>query len=535
MRKLTAFLFATLVVLGLASCYEDCDDVLPQPQSLTLSPSVATLQVGDTKQLTATVEPTDQNYTVTFTSDNEQVATVDANGLVKAVAEGTANITAQVGDLKEKCVVTVSNSAPKVTLTVDPPALTIEKGKTAQIKYTVTPADTPVTFTSDKTDIATVDATGLVTAVAAGSATITVAATGQEAQVAVTVTEVGGGTVTQGNELPLLMFEATLGDNGVTTQAVLDHEAKVGRTARPFKFLDQGPFRGGFVNKDLTIVGTIYGLAFKSLGVYVIPAFSKETLADCPKTMAMLKEYGFTKFTDGKDKDNNPFKKSVCDKDPTVYVEMSDDPNAEVGSTLMLLFAKPMPPKKDLDIEHAILPGAKDFPSWGAFTTGDITEIKHYEANLGFRGYTLKDSDEAKKNLSFDTPDGKMGQTNFYWVYYVTTPDSGTKFINSQVNCIKNAKDFEDPKLKDWFTANGYGTDFYASADEGYASGTDATGKIVAEIFINDKGTAAQLQIYEDDSTQSAAQMRRLAMRQFDKMKSFTKTKHRKLQQMRRR
>lgn len=535
MRKLTAFLFATLVVLGLTSCYEDCDDVLPQPQSLTLSPSVATLQVGDTKQLTATVEPTDQNYTVTFTSDNEQVATVDANGLVKAVAEGTANITAQVGDLKEKCVVTVSNSAPKVTLTVDPPALTIEKGKTAQIKYTVTPADTPVTFTSDKTDIATVDATGLVTAVAAGSATITVDAPGQEAQVAVTVTEVGGGTVTQGNELPLLMFEATLGANGITTQAVLDHEAKVGRTAQPFKFWDQGPFKGGFVNKDLTIVGAIYGLSFKDLGEYVLPAFSKETLADCPKTMAMLKEYGFTKFTDGKDKDNNPFKKSVCDTDPTVYVEMFDDPNAEVGSTLMLLFAKPMPPKKDLDIEHAILPAVKDFPSWEAFITGDMAKMKEFEANLGFRDYTPGESDEAQKNLSFDTPDGKMAQTNFYWVYYVTTPESGTKFIDCQVNFIKSVKDLKDPKIKEWFTANGYGKDFFVDTDNGYASGKDATGKIVADIFINSKGTAAKIQIYEDDSTQSATQMRRLAMRQYDKMKSLTKTKHRKLQQMRRR
>ncbi|WP_025883074.1 Ig-like domain-containing protein [Porphyromonas uenonis] len=533
MRKLTAFLFATLVVLGLASCYEDCDDVLPQPQSLTLSPSVATLQVGDTKQLTATVEPTDQNYTVTFTSDNEQVATVDANGLVKAVAEGTANITAQVGDLKEKCVVTVSNSAPKVTLTVDPPALTIEKGKTAQIKYTVTPADTPVTFTSDKTNIATVNATGLVTAVAAGSATITVDAPGQEAQVAVTVTEVGGGTVTQGNELPLLMFEATLGANGVTTQAVLDHEAKVGRTAQPFKFWNQGPFKGGFVNKDLTIVGAIYGLSFKDLGEYVLPAFSKETLADCPKTMAMLKEYGFTKFTDGKDKDNNPFKKSVCDTDPTVYVEMFDDPNAEIGSTLMLLFAKPMPPKKDLDIEHALLPAVKDFPSWEAFITGDMAKMKEFEANLGFRDYTPGESDEAQKNLSFDTPDGKMAQTNFYWVYYVTTPESGTKFIDCQVNFIKSVKDLKDPKIKEWFTANGYGKDFFVDTDNGYASGKDATGKIVADIFINSKGTAAKIQIYEDDSTQSATQMRRLAMRQFDKMKSLTK--HRKLQQMRRR
>lgn len=245
-KLLSAILFAALLVVGLGSCERECSNVLPEPTALTLNPSTVALKVGATQQLTATVEPTDQTYTVTFTSDNEKVATVNDKGLVTAVAEGTANITASVGNLTAKSVVTVSNSAPDVTLTVKTPTLTIEKGKTAQIDYTVTPADTPVTFTSDKTDIATVDAQGVVTAVAAGSATITVAAAGQEAQVAVTVTDNGGGAVTEGNELPLLMFEAETDDNGVVTQAVLDHEAKVGRTAQPFKIWDQGPFPGRF-------------------------------------------------------------------------------------------------------------------------------------------------------------------------------------------------------------------------------------------------------------------------------------------------
>ena len=102
MKKLTAILFAALLVLGLGSCNKECKDIIPQPTALTLTPSAVSLKVGDTQQLTATVEPTDQNYTVTFTSDNEQVATVDAKGLVKAVAEGTANITAKVCPLPEK-------------------------------------------------------------------------------------------------------------------------------------------------------------------------------------------------------------------------------------------------------------------------------------------------------------------------------------------------------------------------------------------------------------------------------------------------
>lgn len=534
MKKLTAILFATLVVLGLGSCYQECNNVLPQPTALTLSPTVVTLKVGDTQQLTATVEPTDQNYTVTFTSDNEQIATVDANGLVKAVAEGTANITAKVGNLTAKSVITVSNSAPDVTLTVNKPTLTIEKGKTAQIDYTVTPANTRVTFVSDKTNIATVNATGLVTAVAVGSATITVAAAGQAAQVAVTVTagNDGGGTVTEGNELPLLKFDPQVSNGALVDQQILAHEKKVGRTAQNITLWDGADgVRPGFVNKSLTISGAVYNVAAGNNSA--ILALSKETLANCPKTLAMLAEYGFTTLIDKIDQnDGSPFKVGLNDNDETMGVQLYDEAVSDTESTLQIIFLKAgTSGQTELPTEHPVIPTAKDFPSWKAFMTGDIAKIKKFEANLGFRDYTPDESDEAKKNLSFDTPKGKMSQTNFYWVYYVNTPTSGPQFINSQVNFIKNANDLEDSKLKEWFTANGYGKDFQANTAGGYASGIDATGKLLAQIFISEDGSGAMLQIFEKSNAQSAAQMRRLAVKQYNMMKSFTKAnKHSKLQ-----
>lgn len=534
MKKLTAILFATLVVLGLGSCYQECNDVLPQPTALTLNPTVVTLKVGDTQQLTATVEPTDQNYTVTFTSDNEQIATVDANGLVKAVAEGTANITAKVGNLTAKSVITVSNSAPDVTLTVNKPTLTIEKGKTAQIDYTVTPANTRVTFVSDKTNIATVNATGLVTAVAAGSATITVAAAGQAAQVAVTVTESngGGGTVTEGNELPLLKFDPQVNNGVLVDQQILAHEKKVGRTAQNITLWDGADgVKPGFVNKSLTISGAVYNVAAGNNSA--ILALSKETLANCPKTLAMLAEYGFTTLIDKIDQnDGSPFKVGINDNDETMGVQLYDEAVSDTESTLQILFLKAgTSGQTELPTEHPVIPTVKDFPSWKAFMTGDIAKIKEFEANLGFRDYTPDESDEAKKNLSFDTPKGKLSQTNFYWVYYVNTPTSGPQFINSKVNFVKNANDLGDAKLKEWFTANGYGKNFQANVDGGYASGIDATGKLLAQIFISEDDSGAMLQIFEKSNAQSAAQMRRLAMKQYNMIKSFTKAnKHSKLQ-----
>ena len=76
-----------------------------------------------TKQLTAVVYPTNaENKNVTWTSNNNDVATVDDTGLVTAKAVGTATITATTedGGHTDTCVVTVTNNATKeVTMFVN--------------------------------------------------------------------------------------------------------------------------------------------------------------------------------------------------------------------------------------------------------------------------------------------------------------------------------------------------------------------------------------------------------------------------------
>lgn len=62
-----------------------------------------------TKQITATIEPADaDDKTVTWSSSNESVATVDSNGLITFVAEGTAMITAQTSNESVKATVAVT-------------------------------------------------------------------------------------------------------------------------------------------------------------------------------------------------------------------------------------------------------------------------------------------------------------------------------------------------------------------------------------------------------------------------------------------
>ena len=514
MKKLSVILSSLLLVVGLGSCQRECSEVVPEATDLTLSPTTVALQVGDTRQLTATVLPADQTFTVTFTSDKPEVATVDAKGLITAVAEGTTHITAQVGKLTRQCVVTVSKQAPTVKLVVETTTLSIKKGGTAQIKYTVTPTDTSVTFTSDKTDIATVDAQGLVTAVAAGSATIAVDAAGQEALVAVTVTEDNGGNTTVENELPLLKFVIEQDAKGVPVDAeVLKHEQAVGRTLKPVN-IGKGPdgrdlIFPGFSNTALTITAAVYGLSTQ-FGDKVVIAFSKESLAECPRTQAMLTDYGFDNLAPSKFQNGTPCMIGTKSDNSKIQVTIYDKPNSELQSTLIIEFLE----KRELPTAHPILPNVKDFPDYATFITGDVAKIKEYESTLGFRNFDAEKSNVDAKNLLFETKQESIPESNFQLVYYVSS--AKTKFINSIVNVLKGPEDLADPKLKEWFTTNGYGNKFEARADRGYAFGWDASGKIICQIFIKEGVTF--IQIYEKQQSQSASQMRRLAVKQYKTM-----------------
>ena len=112
---------------------------------------------------------------VVYTSSDESVATVDANGVITGVAEGEATITATVGDLSASR--TVSVIIPVETLTAEDVSLHLADGA-APLVYTVTPEHFTgnLTFASADESIVTVDAAGQVTPVAVGDTTVTVTA-----------------------------------------------------------------------------------------------------------------------------------------------------------------------------------------------------------------------------------------------------------------------------------------------------------------------------------------------------------------------
>lgn len=90
--------------------------VVPDLESIELSDTSLKLKKDGTAQLTATANPDGASIDgITFTSDAPDVATVDEEGNVTAIADGKATITASVGDVSAECVVTVDStvSIPK--------------------------------------------------------------------------------------------------------------------------------------------------------------------------------------------------------------------------------------------------------------------------------------------------------------------------------------------------------------------------------------------------------------------------------------
>ena len=151
-------------------------DVVPV-ESVSLDKTEYTFNtIGNTLNLTATVLPVDAtDKSIEWTSDKEDVATVDANGKVTAKGNGTANITVKTKNQEKtaKCVITVAQWVTGISL--DKTALVLYEGQEQTLIPTVNPstaADKSLNWTSNNPSVATVDDEVKVTAISKGTATI---------------------------------------------------------------------------------------------------------------------------------------------------------------------------------------------------------------------------------------------------------------------------------------------------------------------------------------------------------------------------
>jgi uncharacterized protein YjdB len=171
--------------------------VNPTPvNSVRLSPTNRDLLVGQTVQLSAEALDAQGGVLpgrpVTFTTSNPTVATVSTAGLVTALAAGGTIITAASEGKTSVATITVS-SVPVATVLVTPSANPVVVGQTTQLK--AEPRDESgqplagrtVLWSTSASNIATVSSTGLVTAIAPGTATISAASEGRTGTATVTV------------------------------------------------------------------------------------------------------------------------------------------------------------------------------------------------------------------------------------------------------------------------------------------------------------------------------------------------------------
>ena len=156
---------------------------------ITLSKEKIEIAKDKSIRLTASLTPVDTSDELTWTSSNEEVATVE-DGVVKAVGLGEAEIVAMAGSATKSCPVKVYQGVNNITLDVTSHTMTI--GDFLQLTATIYPKDAEykdVIWSSDNEDVAVVDQKGLVQAKAYGKVKITATSKdgGREAVCNVTV------------------------------------------------------------------------------------------------------------------------------------------------------------------------------------------------------------------------------------------------------------------------------------------------------------------------------------------------------------
>ena len=146
-----------------------------------LDKSEMEMVAGDSYQFTVTLKPDNaSDKTLSWSSSDENVATVDNTGKVTAVSEGKVTITVKTSNPAQSasCDITVKAASIPVTgVNIDSWIINLGVNETAAIAYTIQPEDATnkeVTFSSDNTDVVAVDSEGTLVGVSSGSAKVTV-------------------------------------------------------------------------------------------------------------------------------------------------------------------------------------------------------------------------------------------------------------------------------------------------------------------------------------------------------------------------
>jgi uncharacterized protein YjdB len=147
---------------------------------ISLDVSIFGLVIGESQQLTATIDPSNAtNQDVVWSTDDESIATVDQSGNVTAIAAGNTTVRVQTEDGGFETYADIEATEaiiPGTGVTLDTNTLALNVGNTQQLTATIEPPDATyqqVMWQSSNYGVANVTVAGIVQAVSAGTATIT--------------------------------------------------------------------------------------------------------------------------------------------------------------------------------------------------------------------------------------------------------------------------------------------------------------------------------------------------------------------------
>ena len=203
---------------------------------VSVTPTSTSVVVGATTTLTPTVSPSTAAQTVTYTTSDKTIATVSTAGVVTGVAVGTATITvASTSDATKTatCVITV-NPVLVTAITVAPTTASLYINETTTLSASVAPTNPTIgtyTWSSSNAAVATVDATGKVTAVATGTANIIATANDASGKTGICVVTVSPRLVTG-----ITMSPTTLTLNTTQTSTLTATVAPINATLSTVKW-----------------------------------------------------------------------------------------------------------------------------------------------------------------------------------------------------------------------------------------------------------------------------------------------------------
>ena len=149
-----------------------------QIEKINLSASNTTMKKGDSQKLNVEIYPADaKNHEIEFTSSNTKVLTVDSQGTVLSVGNGTAKITAKAKENNVSSSLEIQVYTPVTDLELNVEQLTMQEGDSFIIVPSIYPTDASnqnVKYSVEEQTIAQVSSDGKITGVSEGTTTISV-------------------------------------------------------------------------------------------------------------------------------------------------------------------------------------------------------------------------------------------------------------------------------------------------------------------------------------------------------------------------